>query len=79
MYSYRLYILHEIDYFDYVSLKLNNKIYYYNDKFYLTINRYISKKKYFELLEYSKIIYDKNIFEVINKGIKLNCVSHNLS
>ena len=45
---------------------LNEDIYYYNNKYYLSI-----KKKSINIMENAKIIYGKEVYKIIGKGIKL--------
>ena len=55
--------LYEIeDPLDYV----NEDIYYYNNKYYLSI-----KKKSITIMENANIIYGKEVYKIIGKGIKL--------
>lgn len=64
--------LYKIDYLDIKKYKLEKEnIYYYENNFYLQIKSDLSKRKYFNILELSEIIYE-NSYEIINKGIKIN-------
>lgn len=47
-------------------------IYYYNNNFYLEINKKLSNKEYYTLIENSEIIYEDIIDIIKNKGIKIN-------
>lgn len=61
--------LYKIDYFD---ITKNNKdnIYYYQNNFYLELNKPINKRKYLDILEKSEIIYN-DPYKVINEGLKI--------
>lgn len=61
--------LYKIDYFD---ITKNNKdnIYYYQNNFYLELNKPINKRKYLDILEKSEIIYN-DTYKVINEGLKI--------
>ena len=61
--------LYKLDYFDIIKDK-KDKIYYYDNNFYLKINNKIKKRKYLDLLEKSEIIY-QNTYQIINEGIKI--------
>lgn len=61
--------LYKIDYFD-IKKSTNNKIYYYQNNFYLEINKHINKKKYLNILEKSEIIYN-DTYQIINNGLKI--------
>ena len=61
--------LYKLDYFDIIKDK-KDKIYYYDNNFYLKINDKIKKRKYLDLLEKSEIIY-QNTYQIINEGIKI--------
>lgn len=64
--------LYKIDYFDIKKYNLEKEnIYYYENNFYLEIKGNLSKRKYFNILELSEIIYE-NSYEIIDKGIKIN-------
>ena len=64
--------LYEVDYLYLIDNDITNQnIYYYNDKFYLEIVNSIDKDKYIKLLDNCFVIYDNNINNIINKGIKL--------
>lgn len=45
---------------------LNEEIYYYNDKYYINL-----KKFNINIIENSNIIYGKDVYKIIGKGIKL--------
>ena len=61
--------LYKIDYFD---ITQNNKdnIYYYQNNFYLELNKPINKRKYLDILEKSEILYN-DTYKVINEGLKI--------
>ena len=61
--------LYKIDYFD---ITKNNKdnIYYYQNNFYLELNKPINKRKYLDILEKSEILYN-DTYKIINDGLKL--------
>ena len=61
--------LYKIDYFD---ITKNNKdnIYYYQNNFYLELNKPINKRKYLDILEKSEIVYN-DTYKVINEGLKI--------
>ena len=61
--------LYKIDYFD---ITKNNKdnIYYYQNNFYLELNKPINKRKYLDILEKSEILYN-DTYKVINNGLKI--------
>jgi len=64
--------LYEVDYFYLLENNLiNQNIYYYNNKFYLEIIDNINDKDYLKLLDNSLIVYNDEINDIINKGIKL--------
>lgn len=64
--------LYEVDYFYLVDNEIDNQIvYYYNDKYYLEIINAIDKCKFYNILDNSTIIYNDEINNIINKGIKL--------
>ncbi len=64
--------LYEVDYFYLYENKLTNQnIYFYKDKFYLEIINEINRKDYLELLDNSYVIYDNQINDIVNNGIKL--------
>lgn len=66
------YFLYEIDYFNIKkSIRKNNLIYYYKNKYYLYLNKEIKTSDYYQILEFSNIIYGNNSLEIINRGIKL--------
>ena len=66
------YFLYEIDYFNIKkSIRKNNLIYYYKNKYYLYLNKEIKTSDYYQILELSNIIYGNNSLEIINRGIKL--------
>lgn len=63
--------LYEVDYFYLLDNDISNQnVYYYNDKFYLEIINDMEEGKYFKLLDNCLIIYNEDINEIINKGIK---------
>ena len=65
--------LYEVDYFYLIDNNIiNQNIYYYNDKFYLEIINDIDDIDYIKLLDNSLIIYNNDINDIINKGIKLS-------
>lgn len=61
--------LYKMDYFD---ITKNNKdnIYYYQNNFYLELNKPMNKRKYLDILEKSEIIYN-DTYKVINEGLKI--------
>lgn len=61
--------LYKLDYFDIIKDK-KDKIYYYENNFYLKPNNKIKKRKYLDLLEKSEIIY-QNTYQIINEGIRI--------
>jgi len=64
--------LYDVDYFYLLDNNINNQnIYYYNNKFYLEIINDIDKDTYIKLLDNSLIIYNEEINNIINNGIKL--------
>lgn len=64
--------LYEIDYFYLIDNNITNQnIYYYNNKFYLEIINDIKEEDYFQLLDNCLIIYNDEINNIINNGIKL--------
>lgn len=66
------YFLYEMDYFDINKNVLkDNFVYYYEGKFYLDIKNDILKKDYFNILEFSNIIYGTKCLEIINRGMKI--------
>lgn len=66
------YFLYEIDYFNIKkSIRKNNLVYYYKNKYYLYLNKEIKTSDYYQILEFSNIIYGNNSLEIINRGIKL--------
>jgi len=65
--------LYEVDYFYLIDNNIvNQNVYYYNDKFYLEIINDIEDKDYIMLLDNSLIIYNDEINNIINKGIRLS-------
>ena len=65
--------LYEIDYFYLIDNNIDNQnVYFYNNKFYLEIINDISDNDYIKLLDNSFIIYDDEINNIINDGIKLS-------
>lgn len=64
--------LYEVDYFYLLENNINNQnIYYYNSKYYLEIIREMDKKTYLNLLDNSFIMYNDEINNIIDNGIKL--------
>ena len=61
--------LYKIDYFN-IDKKIQNKLYYYNQNFYLEPITPINKEKYLNLLEKSEIIYN-DTYKIINNGLKI--------
>lgn len=61
--------LYKIDYFN-INKNIQNNIYYYNNNFYIKLNKSINKEKYLKLLETSEIIYN-NTYQIINEGLKI--------
>lgn len=61
--------LYKIDYFD-ITKNTNNKIYYYQNNFYLEINKQINKRKYLNILEKAEIIYN-DTYQIITSGLKI--------
>ena len=61
--------LYKIDYFD---ITKNNKdnIYYYQNNFYLELNKPINKRKYLDFLEKSEILFN-DTYKIINEGLKI--------
>jgi hypothetical protein len=45
---------------------IDNDVYYYNDKFYISL-----KNKNIKLLEYAKVIYDDFVYKVLGRGVKI--------
>lgn len=71
--------LYEIDYFYLIENNISNQnIYYYDDRFYLEIIDDIEEDKYFKLLDNSLIIYNEEISNIINNGIKLIKIRQNM-
>lgn len=63
--------LYKIDYFDIQKNILNKeKVYYYNNNFYLELTNYISQKSYLNIIEKSELIYEYTE-DIINKAIKI--------
>ena len=60
-----------VKYKDFLLIK-NNKdnIYYYQNNFYLELNKPINKRKYLDILEKSEILYN-DTYKVINEGLKI--------
>lgn len=64
--------LYEIDYFYLLEEEIKNQVvYYYRGKFYLEIVNDIESNKFIKILENSKIVYNQDINNIINNGIKL--------
>ena len=61
--------LYKIDYFD-INQNNKNNIYYYQNNFYLELNKPINKRKYLDILEKSEILYN-DTYKVINEGLKI--------
>ena len=61
--------LYKIDYFD-ITQNNKNNIYYYQNNFYLELNKPINKRKYLDILEKSEILYN-DTYKVINEGLKI--------
>ena len=61
--------LYKIDYFN-INKNIKNSIYYYDNNFYLKLNKAINKEKYLKILEVSEIIYN-NTYQIINEGLKI--------
>lgn len=61
--------LYELDYFN-AKKFLKQKIYYYQNKFYLKINTNLNTKDYYKLLELSEVIYEDTL-DIIDKAIKI--------
>ena len=69
--------LYEVDYFYILENNLiNQNIYYYKDKFYIEIINTIDKNKFTCLLDNSNIVYNNEINNIINNGIKLANIKH---
>lgn len=69
--------LYEVDYFYLIENNIiNQNIYYYNDKFYLEIINDIKENAYIKLLENCLVIYDDEINNIINNGIKLTNIKN---
>ena len=69
--------LYEVDYFYILENNLiNQNIYYYKDKFYIEIINTIDKNKFTCLLYNSNIVYNNEINNIINNGIKLANIKH---
>lgn len=67
--------LYEVDYFYILENEISNQnIYYYKGKYYLELIRDIDKKKYIELLDNCNIIYNEEINNIVNNGIKLSYI-----
>ena len=58
----KLFLYEVDDPLDYIG----NEIYYYNDKYYLNVNKVDAK-----LLEVSKLIYDDFVYKVLGRGVKI--------
>jgi len=63
-------ILYKIDYFNIKNKNIKGKIYYYDNNFYLEINK-INNSDYMHILEESEVIYEDSD-EIKNKGVKIN-------
>ena len=63
-------ILYELETFKKYDIGKFN-MYYYNDKFYIEIIEIVKYDNYLKLLEDSKIIYGKNLSNVLNNMIKI--------
>ena len=59
--------LYKIDYFD-ITQNNKNNIYYYQNNFYLELNKPINKRKYLDILEKSEILYN-DTYKVINEEV----------
>lgn len=69
--------LYEVDYFYILENNLiNQNIYYYKDKFYIEIINTIDKNMFTCLLDNSNIVYNNEINNIINNGIKLANIKH---
>lgn len=69
--------LYEVDYFYILENNLvNQNIYYYKDKFYIEIINTIDNNKFTCLLDNSNIVYNNEINNIINNGIKLANIKH---
>jgi len=69
--------LYEVDYFYLIDNNIVNQyVYYYNDKFYLEIINDIKENDYTQLLENCLVIYDDEINNIINNGIKLTNIKN---
>ena len=64
-------ILYKIDYFNIKNKKIKGKIYYYDNNFYLVIDKVLNNKDYLTILEQSEIVYEESD-EIQNKGVKIN-------
>lgn len=64
-------ILYKIDYFNIKNKKIKGKIYYYDNNFYLEIDKILNNKDYLHILEQSEIIYEESD-KIQNKGVKIN-------
>ena len=64
-------ILYKIDYFNIENKKIKGKIYYYDNNFYLEIDKVLNSNDYLHILEESEIIYEQSD-EIQNKGVKIN-------
>lgn len=64
-------ILYKIDYFNIKNKKIKGKIYYYDNNFYLVIDKVLNNKDYLTILEQSEIVYEESD-KIQNKGVKIN-------
>ena len=63
--------LFEMDYFDIVKLDLKGNIYFYNDRYYFEPVEKINIKMIGDVFEYGELVYGEDIFNIVNKGIRL--------
>lgn len=69
--------LYEVDYFYILDNDLiNQNIYYYKDKFYIELVNDVDRNSFVDLLDNSDIIYNDEINNIINNGIKLEKFKH---
>lgn len=69
--------LYEVDYFYILDNNLiNQNIYYYKDKFYIELVNEVDRNSFVDLLDNSDIIYNDEINNIINNGIKLEKFKH---
>ena len=64
-------ILYKIDYFNIKNKNIKGKIYYYDNNFYLEIDKVLNNSDYMHILEESEVIYEESD-EIKNKGVKIN-------